>query len=67
MSMANSLEVRVPFLDYRLVRLAEGIPTAWKQDAADFKILLKRALGKRFLRKFPSGVSSVLILRSANG
>jgi asparagine synthase (glutamine-hydrolysing) len=47
MSMANSLEVRVPFLDYRLVRLAEGIPTGWKQNAQDFKILLKRALGKR--------------------
>ena len=47
MSMANSLEVRVPFLDYRLVRLAEGIPSNWKQDAHDFKILLKRSLGKR--------------------
>ncbi len=47
MSMANSLEVRVPFLDYRLVRLAEGIPTAWKQDARNFKILLKRSLGNR--------------------
>jgi asparagine synthase (glutamine-hydrolysing) len=47
MSMANSLEVRVPFLDYHLVRLAEGIPQIWKQDARDFKILLKRSLGKR--------------------
>src|SRR6202140_5118386 len=47
MSMANSLEVRVPFLDYRLVRLAEGIPGKWKQTVSDFKILLKRSLGKR--------------------
>jgi asparagine synthase (glutamine-hydrolysing) len=47
MSMANSLEVRVPFLDYRLVRLAEGISGKWKQTATDFKILLKRSLGKR--------------------
>jgi asparagine synthase (glutamine-hydrolysing) len=47
MSMANSLEVRVPFLDYHLVRLAEGIPGKWKQTASDFKILLKRSLGKR--------------------
>ncbi len=45
--MANSLEVRVPFLDYRLVRLAEGIPSALKQNARDFKIVLKGALGKR--------------------
>ena len=47
MSMANSLEVRVPFLDYRVVRLAEAIPGMWKQNTGDFKILLKRALGKR--------------------
>jgi asparagine synthase (glutamine-hydrolysing) len=47
MSMANSLEVRVPFLDYHLVRLAEAIPGIWKQKPGDFKILLKRALGKR--------------------
>ena len=49
MSMANSLEVRVPFLDYHLVRLAEGIPGKWKQTTTDFKILLKRAVGKRCL------------------
>jgi asparagine synthase (glutamine-hydrolysing) len=47
MSMANSLEVRVPFLDYHLVRLAEGIPGDWKQNPREFKILLKQALGKR--------------------
>jgi asparagine synthase (glutamine-hydrolysing) len=47
MSMANSLEVRVPFLDYHLVRLAEAIPGIWKQNAGDFKIILKRALGER--------------------
>jgi asparagine synthase (glutamine-hydrolysing) len=47
MSMANSLEVRVPFLDYHLVRLAEGIAGNRKQNPHDFKILLKQALGKR--------------------
>jgi asparagine synthase (glutamine-hydrolysing) len=47
MSLANSLEVRVPFLDYRLVRLAQKIPTALKQVDGDFKIALKRALGDR--------------------
>lgn len=47
MSMATSLEVRVPFMDYRLVRLAERIPGTWKQDATNFKIILKRALGHR--------------------
>jgi asparagine synthase (glutamine-hydrolysing) len=47
MSMANSLEVRVPFMDYRLVRLAQRIPTALKQVDGDYKIALKRALGGR--------------------
>lgn len=47
MSMANSLEVRVPFMDYHLVRLAESVPGAWKQNPRDFKMLLKRSLGKR--------------------
>ena len=47
MSMANSLEVRVPFMDFHLVRLAEKIPGSQKQNAGDFKILLKKALGNR--------------------
>jgi asparagine synthase (glutamine-hydrolysing) len=45
--MANSLEVRVPFMDYRLVRLAERVPGALKQNAREFKILLKQAIGNR--------------------
>ena len=47
MSMASSLEVRVPFMDYRLVRLAQRIPTALKQVGDQYKIVLKRALGSR--------------------
>jgi asparagine synthase (glutamine-hydrolysing) len=47
MSMANSLEVRVPFLDYHLVQLAGGVPGTLKQNTKDFKILLKRSLGNR--------------------
>jgi len=47
MSMANSLEVRVPFMDYRLVRLSQRFGARLKQHGADFKILLKRALGGR--------------------
>jgi asparagine synthase (glutamine-hydrolysing) len=39
--------VRVPFMDYRLVRLAQRIPTALKQVDGDYKIALKRALGGR--------------------
>ena len=47
MSMAASLEVRVPFMDYRLVRFTQRVPGSLKQNARDFKILLKRVLGQR--------------------
>jgi asparagine synthase (glutamine-hydrolysing) len=47
MSMANSLEVRVPFMDYRLVRFSQTVGSALKQDRSDYKILLKHSLGDR--------------------
>jgi asparagine synthase (glutamine-hydrolysing) len=47
MSMAASLEVRVPFMDYRLVRFTQRVPGSWKQNPRDFKILLKKVLGQR--------------------
>lgn len=43
MSMANSLEVRVPFLDYRLVSLAFQLPATFKIKGADRKHVLKEA------------------------
>jgi asparagine synthase (glutamine-hydrolysing) len=47
MSMANSLEVRVPFMDYRLVRFSQRVHGRLKQTREDYKILLKRSLGQR--------------------
>jgi asparagine synthase (glutamine-hydrolysing) len=42
-SMLNSLEVRAPFLDYRLIEFAFGkVPSHLKATARDRKILLKR-------------------------
>jgi asparagine synthase (glutamine-hydrolysing) len=43
-SMANSLEVRVPFLDYRFVEWAARLPTAAKLAGMEGKAVLKRAL-----------------------
>jgi asparagine synthase (glutamine-hydrolysing) len=40
-SMANSLEVRCPFLDYRFVELEAKIPVEWKTDGFKTKILLR--------------------------
>jgi asparagine synthase (glutamine-hydrolysing) len=44
MSMANSIELRVPFLDYRLIEYAARIPSRYKLRGAEGKYILKRAL-----------------------
>lgn len=43
MSMASSIEARVPFLDYRVVELVNRISQNWKLRGGNSKILLKRA------------------------
>ena len=43
-SMANSLEVRCPFLDHEFVEFAATIPSLLKRDAMGGKIILKKAV-----------------------
>jgi asparagine synthase (glutamine-hydrolysing) len=43
MSMANSLEVRSPFLDYRLAEYAMQLPSNWKLKGRCGKYIVKRA------------------------
>lgn len=50
MSMANSLEVRVPFLDHHLVEFASRIPFSYKVAGITTKRILKMAMAK-FLPK----------------
>ncbi len=45
-SMANSLEVRLPFLDYRLVEFGINLPTHLKINGNMHKYLLKKDLEK---------------------
>ena len=45
-SMFNSLEVRSPFLDYRLIEFARKIPTKYKFNNGSKKIILKDILSK---------------------
>jgi asparagine synthase (glutamine-hydrolysing) len=44
MSMAHSLEVRVPFLDYRLVNFAFTLPSEYKISKKGLKTVLKDSL-----------------------
>lgn len=46
MSMANSLELRVPFLDHRIIEWAQRLPIAWKVGS------FPRYTSKRILREF---------------
>lgn len=46
MSMANSLEVRAPFLDYRVIEFAASLPSDWKIKGNQKKITLRNAFQK---------------------
>ena len=43
MSMANSLELRVPFLDKEVMHLAERIPTKYRVSKENTKLAMRRA------------------------
>jgi asparagine synthase (glutamine-hydrolysing) len=52
MSMAHSLEVRAPFLDYRIIEFAASLPSDWKIKGDNKKIVLRKAFG----HLLPAGV-----------
>ena len=47
MTMANSLELRVPLLDHRLLEFAASLPPHYKLRGFDMKYIWKKALSKR--------------------
>ena len=51
MTMANSLEARVPLLDHHLVEFACGLPVRLRLRSGQTKYLLRRALGGRLPRE----------------
>ncbi len=61
MSMATSLEARVPFLDYRMVELAFSIPDKFKIKGRKTKYILKmmarRLLPERIIDRPKQGFS----------
>ncbi|HML55339.1 MAG TPA: asparagine synthetase B [Solidesulfovibrio magneticus] len=50
LSMAHSLELRVPFLDHRLVELVARLPDKAKMSGLNQKVVLKRAMAERLPR-----------------
>jgi asparagine synthase (glutamine-hydrolysing) len=47
MTMANSIELRVPLLDHKVLEFASSLPSRLKLKGRDTKFILKRALAKR--------------------
>jgi len=47
MSMAHSLEVRSPLLDYRILEFAAGLPDKYKLNRSKGKLVLRRLAEKR--------------------
>jgi len=52
MSMAHSIEIRSPFLDYRLIELMVGVDKDVKMKNYERKSILRRTVG----RKLPKGI-----------
>ena len=44
MSMAHALEIRVPFLDHRVVEFSAGLPSDWKLKGFETKAIFRKAL-----------------------
>lgn len=64
MSMATSIELRVPFLDHRLVEYAASVPSRYKIRGASTKFILKKVmegkLPERIVRRRKMGFPTPL-------
>ncbi len=52
MSMANSLEVRVPFLDVEIMKIASKIPMEYKVNSENTKFAMRKAALRRMPEKW---------------
>lgn len=55
MGMANSLEVRVPLLDHKLIEFALAMPSRYKLNNLKTKYLLKKVMNNRLPKKIIYG------------
>lgn len=56
MTMLNSLELRVPFLDHKFVEWAFTLPKAWKVGSAETGYVSKRILREFAKKRLPSSI-----------
>jgi len=69
MAMANSVEGRYPFLDYRVIEFGSGLPDSFKLNGTNEKYLLKKlmtgripeSIGKRPKQPYRAPISSVFL------
>ncbi len=54
-SMANSVEVRVPFLDHKLVEYCSNLPSKYKMQGFETKSLLKQIMKDKLPKQIISG------------
>lgn len=54
MSMANSLEVRVPFLDKEIMKVAQRIPLKYRVNSENTKYAMRTAAARRMPEKWSS-------------
>ena len=66
-AMANSLETRVPFLNYRVVEFANSLPINYKIHDGVSKYLLRRVLYKYVSRKLIERPKKALEFLFING
>ena len=52
MSMANSIEVRVPFLDKEVMKVAAKIPTKYRMDGTQTKTAFRAAAAAKLPRAY---------------
>ena len=56
--MANSLELRVPFLDKEVMKLAQRIPTKYRVNETNTKYAMRLAALRRMPKKWAGKVVS---------
>ena len=68
MSMSHGIEIRLPFLDHRLVEFALRIPDSYKIDRGWTKLVLRQAMKDYLPKRYHGGrISKVFLTHNQFG